>query len=118
MKQPIALDNYTKNMANKLNSQNSLININSSIPSLQSGIKNNNINIKGQFDEINFLNMINNMSLEPSNQKRNIISTLSQGQSLSGMNIPLGMLQPLNKQNENFLAGTNNSKDNIDHILF
>ena len=118
VKQPIALDNYTNNMANGLNSQNSLINIKQSIPSLQSRIKNNNnMNIKGQFDEINFLNMINNISLEPSNQKRNIISTLSQGQSLSGMNSPLGMLQSLNNQNQNFLSGAYNSRDNIDQNL-
>lgn len=82
---------FIKSLKNKINSPNPFVNINSNYPQLQPQNQNSNINIQGEFDETNFIDMIRNISLEPSNLNRNNINSL--GQSIYGVNTPVGIGQ-------------------------
>ena len=91
-----------KTLKNKLNSTNSYINLNNNFPQIQynNQISNQNssINMQGELDESNLIDMMKNISLEPSNPNRNNISSL--GQSLYGVKIPLNMTSSLNPQTQ------------------
>ena len=117
LKERIALNSLLHNVANTRNSQNQFMNVNPRVPQDLLENKNSNINIQGEFDETSFLNMINNISLEPSNLKRSNISTPINGQFLNQMNIPIGIGKPQNPQVQKFLTEENYQKGIKDQNL-
>ena len=111
LKERMALNNLLHNVTNSRNTQNQFMNINPQVPPVLLENKNSNINIQGEFDETNFLNMINNISLEPSNLKRNNIFTPTQEQFLNPMNTLVGIGKPQNPQVPKFLPEVGCPKD-------
>ena len=117
LKERMALNNLLHNVTNSRNSQNQFMNINPLVPPVLLENKNSNINIQGEFDETNFLNMINNLSIEPSNLKRSNISTPTYGQNLNPMKIPIGIGKLQNPQVQKFLHEVNYPNDIKDQTL-
>ena len=100
-----------KSLKNKMNNGNSLFNINNNFPQLQYQNQKNNINFQQQIYESNLIDLIKNLSLEPSNLNINNLSSLNQ--SLLGINTPIGIGNALNQQSQNGWAGNLQNNNNL-----
>ena len=88
---------FQKPLKNKMNNGNSFININRDFPQKQYSNQNQRNNLNLQVDESNFLDLLTNLSLEPSNQKINSIPSFGQPlyENKNPINIGLSQLQQI-----------------------
>ena len=87
---------------------NTNLNLKNNIPQFgyQNINQNNNMYVQDEIDESNLLDLMRNLSIEPSNLNANNISSF--GQSLYGINTPLGMSNWVNTQSQNVRPGGGN----------
>ena len=103
----ISNNNLLKHLKNKMSNGNgnAYLNLNRNIPQLQyqnqnqNQNQNNNVYIQDDLNESNLLDLMRNLSIEPSNQIRNNYSLTQLGQSLYGINTPLNVHNSIPSQN-------------------
>ena len=107
---------FLKSLKNKMNTGNPLLNLNNNLPQLQYPNQNKNLNFQQQqLDESNLIELLRNISLEPSNPNPNNISNL--GQSLFGLNNLTGIGNPLNLQSQKAWTGGTNLQNTNNNLL-
>ena len=109
---------FIKSFKNKMNNGNVYLNLKNNIPQFgyQNINQNNNMYVQDEIDESNLLDLMRNLSIEPSNLNANNISSF--GQSLYGINTPLGMSNWVNTQSQNVRPGGGNINNiNNNNIL-
>ena len=107
---------FLKSLKNKMNAGNPLLNINNNLPQMQYPNQNKNLNFQQQqLDESNLIELLRNISLEPSNPNPNNISNL--GQSLFGFNNLTGIENPLNLQSQKVWDGGINLQNTNNNLL-
>ena len=106
-------NNLLKPFKNKMNNGNAFLNLNRNIPQLQyqnqNQNQNNNLYIPDELDESNLLDLVRNLSIEPSNLNKNNISL---GQSLYGINASLNVNNAINTQSPSIWPGGGNINNN------
>ena len=106
---------FNKSLKNKMNSGNPLFNVNNNLPPLHYQNQNKNLNFQQQqLDESNLIELLRNISLEPSNPNPNNISNI--GQSLFETN-NTGIGNSLNLQSQKAWAGGTNLQNNNNNLL-
>ena len=105
----IFLNNLSYMQAFK-NNGNSYLKINGNIPPIQYQNLKNNINIEGELGESNLLDLIRNLSIEPSNLNLNNNPSISS--NMHRMNSPIGIGYSFNQQNQ-----TNYGDNGLNNLL-
>ena len=114
----ISNNNLLKHLKNKMNNGNgnAYLNLNRNIPQLQyqnqNQNQNNNVYIQDDLNESNLLDLMRNLSIEPSNQNKNNYSLSQLGQSLYGINTPLNVHNSINNPSQNIWPGGGNINNN------
>ena len=98
---------------NKIGNGNIYLNINRNFPQLQYQNQNQKNNL-GELDETNFLDLLRNLSLEPSNQKLNNIPLIDQ--SILGMKNTMGIGHSQMQQPQQPWAGGANRNNNLNNL--